>query len=312
MINVIARIHSFFLLIVLAAMPLAAAENSQRPHSQQVVKPEVKKVKVNGIEIAYYLRGTGQPLLMINGYKSNMAKWDPALLELLEQHYQLILFDNRGVGFSTDSVEDLTTMPQMADDAAALVKALGLKNVYALGWSMGARIAQQLAIRHPDLVQKLILCAPNAGGKHQFPASAEITAKLNAVNATQQEAVEILFPLNAEGKKAALAYEQRVLAAVRSGSVPDDLVVSRETALRQNQARGQLWDDLDSNYEDLAKLTIPTLVVDGKLDVIDPPENVRMIANQIPFAWAVYLNGGHAFLFEDSQRFADLVHLFLE
>ncbi len=63
---------------------------------------EVKKEKVGDSDIAYYVRGQGEPLVMVMGFRGTMAIWDPALLEQLEKRFTLILFDNRGVGFSTD------------------------------------------------------------------------------------------------------------------------------------------------------------------------------------------------------------------
>lgn len=121
---------------------------------QAQFKPEVKTVHVGEIDMAYYIRGEGNPLIMINGYLSTMSLWDPALLDELAKHHQLILFDNRGVGLSTDTKANKTTIPQMAEDVAGLIKKLGYKNVDILAWSMGARIGQQLLIRHPDLVKK--------------------------------------------------------------------------------------------------------------------------------------------------------------
>ena len=87
------------------------------------------------IKMAYYTRGEGKPLLMINGYLSTMSLWDPALLERLEKNRQLILFDNRGVGLSSDTEKDNTTIPQMADDAAGLIRKLGYDKVDILAWS---------------------------------------------------------------------------------------------------------------------------------------------------------------------------------
>src|SRR5476651_2910915 len=83
-------------------------------------KAEVKTIDVGDIKIAYYIRGEGDPLIMINGFISTMSLWDPALLDELAKHHQLILFDNRGVGLSTDTKENHTTISQMADDAAEL------------------------------------------------------------------------------------------------------------------------------------------------------------------------------------------------
>ena len=67
-------------------------------------KAEVKTIDVGNIKMAYYIRGEGEPLLMINGFLSTMSLWDPALIEELAKNYQLILFDNRGVGLSTDTI----------------------------------------------------------------------------------------------------------------------------------------------------------------------------------------------------------------
>ena len=81
---------------------------------------------MNGVKLAYYPRGQGKPLVMINGFLSSMSLWDPALLADLETTHTLVLFDNRGVGLSSDTAENNTTIPQMADDAAALIGALKL------------------------------------------------------------------------------------------------------------------------------------------------------------------------------------------
>lgn len=269
---------------------------------------EIKKAKIGDIEIAYYMRGSGQPLVMINGFKSTLAAWDPSLLEHLEKNYQLILFDNRGSGLSTDTVEDKTTIQQMADDTAGLIKALGFDSVYALGWSMGARIAQQLAIRHPENVKKLILCAPNAGGTHQVPTSPNVLAQLNS----GQDATALFFPNNSEGFAAAAEIKKRALEAVSNGTVPNDFSVSQQTIERQNLARGMRWDNSNDNYNALANIKIPVLVTDGKDDIIDPPGNVTIIANRIPFAWVAYFESGHAYLFQEAKRFAELVKVFLD
>lgn len=97
---------------------------------------------------------------MINGFVSSMSLWDPLMIETLAKQHKVVIFDNRGVGLSTDTEKNNTTIPQMADDAAELIKALGFKKAHILAFSMGARIGQQLLIRHPDLVNKAVLCDP--------------------------------------------------------------------------------------------------------------------------------------------------------
>lgn len=275
-------------------------------------KPEVKMIEIDDVKIAYYTRGQGEPLFMINGFLSTMSLWDPALLEELEKNYQLILFDNRGVGLSTDSKENRTTMPQMADDVAELIKALGFKKVHILAWSMGARIGQQLMIRHPELVDKAILCAANPGGKNQDHTAPNVEEKLNNPNIPEMEKIGLVFTDNEEGREAAKKCLARIKAAVQAGTIPDDFSVSKETLMRQNRARTILWSNDNENFLALKNIKVPVLVTDGRYDVIDLPKNSLIIANQIPFSWTAYLNGGHAFLFQEHKQFADLVHAFLE
>ncbi len=275
-------------------------------------KPDVKFAQVGDVKLAYYVRGQGEPLLMINGFLSTMSLWDPALLEELAKQNQLILFDNRGVGMSTDTKENNTTIPQMADDASGLIKALGLKKANFLGWSMGARIGQQLLIRHPDAVNKAVLCSANPGGKYADPAAKDVESKLNNPGVPEMDKIGLTFPDNAAGKQAAKDVLARLKAAVAAGTIPDDFKVSKETTERQDRARTVLWKSDNSNFEDLKNIKVPVLLTDGRFDVIDPPKNSLIIANQIPFAWLAYYEGGHAFLFQSHKQFAATVNVFLQ
>ncbi len=297
--------HFFTLaLTIILGMGISFSANSQ-------TKPEVKYAQVGEVKLAYYTRGQGEPLLMINGFLSTMSLWDPALLDELAKTNLLILFDNRGVGFSSDTKENKTTIPQMADDAAGLVKALGYKKVNILGWSMGARIAQQFLIRHPDLVGKAILAAANPGGKNQIPADKDVESKLNNPNIPEMEKIGLVFTNNAAGQKAAKDVLARLKAAVSSGAMPNDFTVSKETTIRQDRARTTLWQNNQDNFKDLKNIKAPVLLTDGQFDVVDMPKNSLVIANQIPFSWLAYFDGGHAFLFQEHKRFSDTVNAFL-
>ena len=275
-------------------------------------KPEVKFVQVGDVKLAYYTRGQGEPLLMINGFISTMSLWDPALLDELSKEHQLVLFDNRGVGLSTDTQENQTTIPQMADDAAGLAKALGFEKVNILAWSMGARIGQQLLIRHPELVRKAVLCAANPGGKHQIPASQDVENKLNNPNVPEMEKLGLVFTNNEAGRQAASEALARIRSAVAAGTMPNDFAASKETTIRQDRARTTLWKNDQDNFKQLKNIKVPVLVTDGRYDVVDIPKNSAVIANQIPYAWLAYFDGGHAFLFQQHKRFADTVNAFLE
>jgi pimeloyl-ACP methyl ester carboxylesterase len=139
----------------------------------------VKFAQVGDIRMAYDTKDQGEPLLLINGFLSTMSLWDPMMLDELAKEHQLILFDNRGAGLSTDTPQNHTTIQQMADDAAGLARSLGTSKVNVLAYSMGARIGQQLLIRHPDLVAKAVLSAADPGGRHHLPAAADVESRLN-------------------------------------------------------------------------------------------------------------------------------------
>ncbi|MFZ9683373.1 MAG: alpha/beta fold hydrolase [Cephaloticoccus sp.] len=275
-------------------------------------KPDVKYAEVNGVKLAYYIRGEGEPLLMINGFMSSMSLWDPLMIEELAQQHQLILFDNRGVGLSTDTKENNTTIPQMADDAAGLLKALGIQKANILAYSMGARIGQQFLIRHPELVSKAVLAAADPGGKYQDPAAPDVEGKLNNPDAPKMERLALTAPDDPAGKAALQAAIDRIKAAVAAGIMPDDFDVSKQTIERQDRARTTLWNEDNSNFEDLKNVKVPVLITDGRSDAIDPPKNSLIIANQIPFSWLAYFWGGHSFLYTSPKHFADTVNVFLQ
>lgn len=280
--------------------------------SSSTFKAEVKYAQVGDVKLAYYVRGQGKPLLMINSFLSTMSMWDPMLIEELAKNYQVISFDNRGVGLSTDSVENHTTIEQMADDAALFAKALGFEKVNILGWSMGARIAQQFLIRHPEMVDKAILAAANPGGSYQIATSHDVESKLNNPSIPDIEKLGLCFPDNAAGKLAAVDTLARLKIAVENGSLPNNFKTAKETMVRQDRARTTLWNNNQSNFQNLKNIKNPVLVSDGRYDVIDIPKNSQLIANQIPYSWLAYYDGGHAFLFQEPVRYAQTIKAFLK
>lgn len=295
----------------IAALGLAAGAAAGCATTRPTSKAEVKTAQVGDVKIAYHTRGQGEPLLMINGFLASQSLWDPALLDDLAARYQLILFDNRGVGLSTDTADDRTTIAQMADDAAGLISALGFQKANILGFSMGARIAQQVVIRHSNQVNKAVLCAPNPGGSHADPAAPDIESKLSSPDVPNMEKIALCFTNDETGKKAAAATLGRLKAAVADGTLPDDFTVPKQTLERQDRARKQ-WNVSNENFDALKNIKIPVLVTDGRSDVIDPPENSSTIANQIPFSWLAFFDGGHAFLFQSHQQFSATVSAFLQ
>ena len=144
-------------LLFLLVLLLACSHASARPFQAQV-----RFVRAGVTQIAFYERGNGPPLVMLNGTGSTMAEWDPALLRLLARAHRLILFDYPGIGLSGRWRG--STFDSLADYTAGFMRAIGLHRADVLGWSMGGFVAQRLAVRHPQLISHLILAGTNPGG----------------------------------------------------------------------------------------------------------------------------------------------------
>ena len=93
---------------------------------------------------------------------------------------------------------------------------------------------------------------------------------------------------------------------------PEDFDVSKQTTERQVRARTTLWNADESNFTALKNIKNPVLVADGRDDVVDKPVNSVNMARQIPFSWLAFFDGGHAFLFQEHEKFAATVNAFLK
>jgi pimeloyl-ACP methyl ester carboxylesterase len=120
----------------------------------------VPTVEANGITLYYEVHGDGPPLVLILGLGADISVFQP-LVRDLAAHHRVLAFDNRGAGRSGKPHEPYT-VPMMADDTAGLIRAVGMAGAAVLGISLGGRIAMELAVRHPELVGRLVLVSTAA------------------------------------------------------------------------------------------------------------------------------------------------------
>jgi len=263
------------------------------------------EVQVDGAHIAYRRIGTGQPLVILNGFAATSADWDPAFTYGLASSNELILVDNRGIGQSTDDGRPFD-IAQLADDALRVVEALGITRVNVLGWSMGGFIAQMLTVQHPGRVSKLILLSTNAGGADADLTSAAVWSKLIDMSGTPHEQARRLLSLLFPGDVAESIYREfgDTVAAARARLSSN--LVNRQIAAME------AWHGTGVNTR-LRQINMPVLVATGTADVVIPPSNALRLVNAIPGAWLAQFNGGgHAFMAQFPHPLADLINSFLE
>jgi len=123
----------------------------------------IYQVPANGIKIGYKLIGAGAPLVMIAGLNNTMDLWPQAVIDTLAKHYQLVLLDNRGMGFTT-SDDAAFTYKLFADDVIGLLDALKIEKTDVLGFSMGSTITQELLLEYPQRFNKAVIYATSTDG----------------------------------------------------------------------------------------------------------------------------------------------------
>ena len=123
----------------------------------------VYSVEVNGIQMGYKLIGQGNPLVMICGLGMDMSQWDQTFIDILSATNQLIIFDNRGIGYTTDNDADYTFL-QLVEDIKGLIETLEIDKPNVFGYSMGSVLAQISVLEYPQMVDKVVWHATSTDG----------------------------------------------------------------------------------------------------------------------------------------------------
>src|SRR5579864_8237195 len=194
-----------------------------------------KTVEVNGTSFVY--RETGEknniPIVLLHHLTAVLDDWDPRTIDSLAQKHRVIAFNNRGVGGSKGTTPD--TIDDMATDAVAFIRALGLTKIDLLGFSLGGFIAQDVAQKHPDLVRKMILAGPSAaGGEGVSNVGAVLQNAVARATAEKKHAKQSLFfTQSQDGQKAAAEFLQRLSSRTQDRDLPatQEAIVAQVTAI---------------------------------------------------------------------------------
>ena len=255
------------------------------------------------MKIAWDRRGNGAPLLLIHGLGYARWGWEPVLPELAEQ-FDVILFDNRGIGES-DAPPGPYTVAEMAADAVQVLDETGVARAHVVGTSLGGMIAQELALAYPERVDRLVLACTTPGGQKAHPMP-QVTVALMAEAATLEPAVALRrFVENALAPATVEAHPEIV-----EQIMAHRLATAQQPAAWAAQASAGATFDA---YDRLGALAAPTLVQHGDEDVVVDPRNADLLVELLPDARLERVPGtGHLFFWEAPEQFVASVAAFLE
>lgn len=254
------------------------------------------KAKVNDVELFFKIHGDGFPLLLIMGFGGGGDAWF-FQTRAFKKYYKVIVFDNRGMGKTQRSPAPYT-IKTMADDAAGLLKHLGIEKAHVLGMSLGGRVAQEIAITYPDMVEKLILVC--ATSKDEDSATPGMLEALDVKEGDTKVDFRSIDFRKAYSKIVSLAYNKTLYRTI---FVPLAKLQSRRIDI---EAQLELMEaGVGHNTLDrLHTIKAQTLVMTGTEDRIVYPKASEEIASKIPNAKLVKLEGGsHALFFEMQGKF---------
>lgn len=294
-----------------AAEPVATVANQGQlaagPKSEVTWKNVPTQTLTAG-EVSFAYRELGQhhggtPVVMLTHLAAVLDNWDPRIIDGIAAQHHVIAFDNRGIGASSGSPS--SSVEEMAADAITFIKAKGFQKVDLLGFSLGGMVAQEIVLKEPPLVRKMVLAGTGPAGGEGISTVAGVTVYDMARGFfTGQDAKQFLFftrtPTGIEAGKA-------FLARLKERSENRDTEISVSAFLAQLEAL-RVWGK--KAPADLSVVQQPVLVVNGDQDRMVPTVNTHDLARRLPNSQLIiYPDAGHGGAF---QFHADFVRSTLE
>jgi pimeloyl-ACP methyl ester carboxylesterase len=254
-----------------------------------------KIVEVAGTAFAYRELGPegGVPVILLNHLGAVLDNWDPRVVDGLAAQHHVIAFDNRGIGASGGKTPD--TVEAMARDAIAFIGALGYSEVDLFGFSLGGFVAQDIALRRPGLVRKMILAGTGPAGGVGIDKVTGVTIldSVKAVLTGKDPKENLFFTTTANGKRFVKRLKERRTDRDKSISV---------TAFRKQLKAIHAWGVAPA--ADLSSVTQPVLVANGDHDRMVPSINSKDLADRLPNATLrLYPDAGHGGVFQYHDEF---------
>ena len=255
-------------------------------------------IDAGGTELHYLRAGSGEPMLLIQGMSATHMTWGRPFLAPLEQSFECIVFDNRGMGLSGRAQLPFA-IADLAGDVAALLDALEIERAHVVGVSMGGMIAQELALAHPERIRSLSLGATYCGGPEgrlMGPADLQMLAAAMA-SGEREQVFRAMWEINLSPTFREDETRFAEFCAMASAlPAPRDVIVQQMRACAAHDTSTRL-----------AGLEVPTRVIHGTADRLLGVGNGTQIAALLSVEPQLLEDVGHMFWWEQPERSAALV-----
>lgn len=288
---------------------MTAEIKSTRPRPQELfIHSTNRRVNVEGTAFAYRDLGPreGFPLILLNHWGAVLDNFDPRIVDGLAQRHRIIALDYRGIGGSGGTAP--ITVSEMANDAIAVIRALGFSKVDLLGFSLGGFVAQDIVLKAPELVRKLMLTGTGPAGGEGINKvwSVSWPLMLKGVLKLRDPKSYLFFTASADSQKAATAFLKRLKERKNDrdkGPTP--------TAFLHQLKAITAWGC--QTPQDLSQIRIPALIANGDDDIMVPTVNSVDMARRIPNAQLIiYKDAGHGGIFQYHADFVSIALAFLK
>lgn len=265
-------------------------------------------IDVDGTVFAYRETGLrdGVPLILLNHWGAVLDNFDPRIVDGLARRHRIIAIDYRGIGASGGTAP--VTIDAMARDVIALMDTLGFAKVDLLGFSLGGFVAQDVVLKAPGRIRRLILTGTGPAGGVGIDQVGAVSWPLitRGLLTRRDPKTYLFFTATANGRHAAEAFLERL----KERRTDRDTGPTPRAFLRQLKAI-KAWGR--QAPQDLGSIRIPVLVANGDSDIMVPTRNSHDLAHRIPGAQLViYEDAGHGGIFQYHERFVAEALAFLD
>lgn len=276
-----------------------------RPVMEQAQAPKWANVptqflSAGGVDFAFRELGKqngGTPVVFLNHLAAVLDNWDPRVVDGIAAKHHVIVFDNRGIGASSGSTPN--SIEKMADDAITFIKAMGLQEVDLFGFSMGGMISQEIVLKDPRLVRKMILAGTGPAGGEGISTVAGVANYdlLRGLFSGQDPKQFLFFTRTPNGIETGKAF----LVRLKERTENRDKAITLSAYFAQLRALSA-WGE--KKPADLSVVKQPVLVVNGDADRMVPTTNSRDLARRLPnSALIIYPDAGHGGIFQFHSQF---------